>query len=314
MQGYRVELPEEHITAEFTRDSELVLTPALVGPTITRNSGIIGETVDLTVRHLADVRQSTVLFNLTRHLLYHKFRDAGNDPEMHLFGKLKRVTKQWLDQCLVCKGDTYPSQLMIQELADMACERITAGINRSLHGTKPINVIVDAYNPEGSTNFVNFTTSNEDRWQTDPRKCHVNWAMLDSEWEGEFCRVVESHPLVLKYVKNHGLGFEVPYLMAAESKRYRPDFIIYINDGHGPDDPLKLIVEIKGFRGEDAKVKKETMEVYWVPGVNNSGRFGRWAFAEFCDVYEIEADFRKKIEAEFQKLVDTKSAGFRIHS
>ncbi len=138
--------------------------------------------------------------------------------------------------------------------------------------------------------------------------------MLDSEWEGEFCRVVESHPLVLKYVKNHGLGFEVPYLMAAESKRYRPDFIIYINDGHGPDDPLKLIVEIKGFRGEDAKVKKETMEVYWVPGVNNSGRFGRWAFAEFCDVYEIEADFRKKIEAEFQKLVDTKSAGFRIHS
>ncbi len=314
VQGYRVELPEEHITAEFTRDSELVLTPALVGPTITRNSGIIGETVDLTVRHLADVRQSTVLFNLTRHLLYHKFRDAGNDPEMHLFGKLKRVTKQWLDQCLVCKGDTYPSQLMIQELADMACERITAGINRSLHGTKPINVIVDAYNPEGSTNFVNFTTSNEDRWQTDPRKCHVNWAMLDSEWEGEFCRVVESHPLVLKYVKNHGLGFEVPYLMAAESKRYRPDFIIYINDGHGPDDPLKLIVEIKGFRGEDAKVKKETMEVYWVPGVNNSGRFGRWAFAEFCDVYEIEADFRKKIEAEFQKLVDTKSAGFRIHS
>ncbi len=127
VQGYRVELPEEHITAEFTRDSELVLTPALVGPTITRNSGIIGETVDLTVRHLADVRQSTVLFNLTRHLLYHKFRDAGNDPEMHLFGKLKRVTKQWLDQCLVCKGDTYPSQLMIQELADMACERITAG-------------------------------------------------------------------------------------------------------------------------------------------------------------------------------------------
>jgi type III restriction enzyme len=303
VQGYRVELPEEHITAEFTRDSELELTPQLVGPTVTRNSGIIGETVDLTVKHLADVRQSTVLFNLTKHLLYHKFRDAGDDPEMHLFGKLKRVTKQWLDQCLVCKGDTYPSQLMIQELADMACERIMAGINRSMKGTNLIKVIVDAYNPEGSTNFVNFTTSKEDRWQTDMKKCHVNWAMLDSDWEGEFCRVVESHPQVLKYVKNHGLGFEVPYLMGSEPRKYRPDFIIYIDDGNGADDPLKLIVEIKGYRGEDAKVKKETMEVYWVPGVNNSGRFGRWAFAEFCDVFEIEADFRKKIDAEFQKLV-----------
>ena len=314
VQGYRVDLPEEHITAEFTRDSELELTPQLVGPTVTRNSGIIGETVDLTVKHLADVRQSTVLFNLTKHLLYHKFRDAGDDPEMHLFGKLKRVTKQWLDQCLICKGDTFPSQLMIQELADMACERIMAGINRSLKGTNPIKVIVDAYNPEGSTNFVNFTTSKEDRWQTDMKKCHVNWAMLDSDWEGEFCRVVESHPQVLKYVKNHGLGFEVPYLMGSESRRYRPDFIIYIDDGHGPDDPLKLIVEIKGYRGEDAKVKKETMEVYWIPGVNNSGRFGRWAFAEFCDVYEIEADFKKKIEAEFEKLLVTTTTGVTVKS
>ena len=196
----------------------------------------------------------------------------------------------------------------------MACERIMAGINRSLKGTNPIKVIVDAYNPEGSTNFVNFTTSKEDRWQTDMKKCHVNWAMLDSDWEGEFCRVVESHPQVLKYVKNHGLGFEVPYLMGSESRRYRPDFIIYIDDGHGPDDPLKLIVEIKGYRGEDAKVKKETMEVYWIPGVNNSGRFGRWAFAEFCDVYEIEADFKKKIEAEFEKLLVTTTTGVTVKS
>ena len=33
------------------------------------------------------------------------------------------------------------------------------------------------------------------------------------------------------------------------------------------------------------------METYWVPGVNTLGSFGRWAFAEFTDVYEIEAGF-----------------------
>ena len=31
------------------------------------------------------------------------------------------------------------------------------------------------------------------------------------------------------------------------------------------------------------------MRAYWVPGVNNLGSFGRWAFAEFTAVYEIDA-------------------------
>lgn len=64
-----------------------------------------------------------------------------------------------------------------------------------------------------------------------------------------------------------------------------------VDDGNGDDDPLHLVVEIKGYRGEDAKDKKKTMETYWVPGVNGLGTFGRWAFAEFTDFYEIAAAF-----------------------
>jgi hypothetical protein len=33
------------------------------------------------------------------------------------------------------------------------------------------------------------------------------------------------------------------------------------------------------------------MRAYWVPGVNNLKKFGRWAFAEFTAVYEIESAF-----------------------
>ena len=62
-------------------------------------------------------------------------------------------------------------------------------------------------------------------------------------------------------------------------------------------DPLNLVVEIKGFRGEDAKEKANTMRSYWVPGVNNLGKFGRWAFAEFTGVFEIDADFAKLIQS-----------------
>ena len=64
----------------------------------------------------------------------------------------------------------------------------------------------------------------------------------------------------------------------------------------GEPDPLNLIVEVKGYRGEDAKDKANAMRSYWVPGVNNLEKFGRWAFAEFTAVYEMEAEFSKLID------------------
>jgi type III restriction enzyme len=303
--GYRVELPEERLSAEFTQDSILELTPDLVGATETRNSGIIGAPADLTLVHTGDVRPSQVLYELVSHLVLTKWRDPGEDPKLHLFGQLKRIARQWIEGYLVCKGGTYPAQLKYKMLADMACERITAGIIRKFVGQRPIMVLLDPYNSTGSTAHVNFNTSKTNRWETDARRCHLNWVILDSDWEGEFCRVVESHPRVRAYVKNHNLGFEVPYRYGSESRKYLPDFIVLVDDGHGEKDLLHLIVEIKGYRREDAKEKKATMETYWVPGVNHLGTYGRWAFAEFTEVYQIEADFKAKVESEFNKMIDT---------
>ncbi len=303
VQGYRVELPEERLTAEFNDDSVLELTPDLVGPSITKNQGIVGQDVDLSLAHLGDMRHSTLLFHLTQRLLYTKWRDPGEEPKLHLFGQLKRITKQWLDTCLVCKGETYPAQLIYQELADMACERITAGITRAEQGKRPIKAVLDPYNPTGSTLHVNFNTSKLDRWETKSDRCHINWIILDSDWEGEFCRVAEAHPRVRAYVKNHYLGLEVPYRYGSETRKYIPDFIVLVDDGHGDDDLLHLIVEIKGYRREDAKEKKTTMDTYWVPGVNNLKQYGRWAFAEFTEVYQMQHDFAKKVEAEFNRMI-----------
>ena len=67
---------------------------------------------------------------------------------------------------------------------------------------------------------------------------------------------------------------------------------------------FNLIVEIKGYRREDAKEKKSTMEAYWIPGVNNNGQYGRWAFAEFTEVYQIESDFKAKVAKEFDNMIE----------
>ena len=119
-----------------------------------------------------------------------------------------------------------------------------------------------------------------------PDRCHLNWIVADSDWERDFANIAENHPRVLAYVKNQGLGFEVPYLLGTVAKRYRPDFILRVDDGR--PDPLNLIVEVKGFRGEDALEKANTMNAFWVPGVNNLGAFGRWAFAEFRAIHDMK--------------------------
>lgn len=312
VQGYRTELPSTHIPVEFTDDSRMELTPALVGATQTRNSGIIGEQVDLNLEHTRDARTSTIVFELTKHLLMKHFLDANGEPQLHLFGQLKRIARQWLENYLDCKGNTTPAQLKYKTLADDACERINAAITRAhlkeaeSTGINPIQAVLDPYNPVGSTRHVNFSTSKTDRWYTDgpPPRCHINWVILDSDWESEFCRVAESHPRVRAYVKNHNLGLEVPYRKDGQLHRYRPDFIVHVDDGHGEDDLLNLVVEIKGYRNEDAKIKKETMETHWIPGVNRLGTYGRWAFAEFTDVWQMQDDFAERVQEAFDKMIE----------
>jgi len=301
VEGYRVELPEERLTAVFNENSLLEINPDLVGPSITNNQGIVGESVELNVKHLEGKRQSTILFEITKHLLYTKYRDANEDPKMHLFGQLKRIVRQWIDgRYLRCTGNTFPAQVLYRQILDMACNRIKDAIEAVPDdGDRPIKAILDAYNPIGSTTHVRFNTSKSDLWKTAPDKSHVNWVVYDSNWEAEFCRVAEAHPRVRSYVKNQGLGFEVPYLYGSTQRKYIPDFIVQIDDGR--DDLLNLIVEIKGFRGEDAKDKANTMTTYWIPGVNSLGKFGRWAFAEFTSVFEIDSDFNKLIDSLIKK-------------
>ena len=305
VQGYRADLPEERLSADFNADSKLELTPDLVGATETRNAGIIGETVDLNLVHTGNVRPMQVAYELTSHLLLSKFRDADGNPQLHLFGQLKSIVREWLDHYLECKGGTFPAQLKYKTLADMAANRINDAITRKAANTRPIKAVLDPYNTTGSTTHVNFNTSKTDRYDTSgpPPKCHLNWVIRDSDWEAEFCRVAEQHPRVKAYVKNHSLGFEVPYRYGSEMRIYRPDFIVRVDDGHGDDDLLNLVVEIKGYRREDAKEKKSTMDTYWIPGVNHLGSHGRWAFAEFTDVWQMQSDFAKKIEAEFDQMI-----------
>jgi len=66
---------------------------------------------------------------------------------------------------------------------------------------------------------------------------------------------------------------------------------------YGRKGPLHLVVDIKGYRREHAKEKKDTVEGYWLPGVNALRHYDRWAFAEFTDVLDIELGLRQVIDS-----------------
>ena len=310
--GYRVELPEERLTAEFNDDSVLELTPDLVGPS------------DHARTQASSAKASNSTWNTWTTCGPRRCSStspsACSTPSGATRAKSPSCTSSASSSASPSSGSTPAWSARAAPIRRSSCTRnwptwpasgSPPPSPASMVGQRPIKAVLDPYNPTGSTMHVKFNTSKTDRWQTDARRCHINWVILDSDWEAEFCRVAESHPRVKAYVKNHNLGLEVPYRYGSETRKYLPDFIVLVDDGHGDDDLLHLIVEIKGYRREDAKEKKSTMETYWVPGVNNLGSYGRWAFAEFTDVYQIEADFEAKVEAEFNKMIESVAAQAR---
>lgn len=94
----------------------------------------------------------------------------------------------------------------------------------------------------------------------------------------------------------------MPYRFAGIHHRYVPDFIVLFDYGLGPGDPLHVVVEVKGRRGDDAKAKSEAMESYWVPAVNRLGCHGTWAFLEVRDPFEMAGDFDAAVGAALEAL------------
>lgn len=284
--GYRVILPSDRLTPVFTKDSTLTLDPD-IAPSRVENAAIVGESITLSLDSLKQRRETEVAFHVAGHALRTRFRDEDGALKPFLFPQLLTITKRWMADHLECKGGAFPQYLLWRPLADMAVEKIYTACVPSTAGVEQLRPILDAYNREGSTRHVDFQTSKQDLWPTAADKCHINFVVSDSGWETGVAQALEGTPQVIAYVKNHNLGFEVPYVFMGEERRYRPDFIVRLDDGQGRDNPLNLVLEVKGFRGPDAAVKADTMQKLWVPAVNNVGAFGRWAFAEVTGKYDV---------------------------
>ena len=298
--GYRYDIAGERLTATFTDESRLALSTAEV-PTKTENAPIVGESSIHTLDDLKRRRPNEVAFLLAKLTLEKYFRQDGeirvDRPKEHkfdgevkpwLFPQLLDIAKRWLTECVTLKDNAFPQLLLLIELAHDASDRIYKSIVASTDGTAALNPIVRPYDTVGSTRYVDFDTTRP-VFATRDDKCHISHVVADTDsWEQKMAQALEDMPEVIRYVKNHNLSFTIPYTLAGEEKNYIPDFIACIDDDHGPDDLLNLIVEVTGEKKKDKAAKVSTARTLWVPAINNHGGFGRWGFVEIADPWDAQ--------------------------
>lgn len=246
-----------------------------------------------------------VIFRIAKLTLEKYFRGDGTFPERGepphqwnnevqawRFPQMLEITRHWISECLICQDDTFPQLLLLFELAHDAADKIYAAIIQGTDAQKTLLPRLQTADPIGSTRYVDFDTARP-VWVTADDKCHISHVVADTDsWEQKMAQTLEEMPEVIRYVKNEGLDFTIPYTLAGAERRYFPDYIACIDDGHGPDDLLHMIIEVSGVPKKDKAAKTSTARTLWVPAVNNAGSLGRWDFLEITHPWDAARTIR----------------------
>ncbi len=303
IEGYRYELPDDRLTAHFSAASHLVLS-AENQPTSTENAPLVGETAVHTLDDLKKKRPQTVAFEIARAVLQ-KLSAADDAGRPWLFPDLLTITQQWMRQCVEIKDHAFPQLLLLARHRADAADRIYNAIVQASGGEKRLLAIAQPYDAIGSTRYVDFDTTRP-TFRTNPEKCHISHVAADTQsWEQKLAQTLEEMPEVICYVKNQNLGFTIPYVLDGQPRRYVPDFIVRINDGHGRENPLSLILEVTGQEDREKEAKVATAQTQWIPAVNNSQIWGRWQFLEITDPWTAEKTVRRALKCCMEAIQTT---------
>jgi type III restriction enzyme len=264
-------------------------------PTETEVVAVVGEADVHTLDGLKGVRPQTMAFTIAKAALDGYFRDEDLNERPWLFPQLVEITRTWLREHLTCKGNAFPQLLLLTQHTHQAAAKVYEAVTIGTQGEKRLVPIMRPYDPIGTTALVGFDTTKA-VYETDPDTCHLNYVVQDSDWESNLAHSLEQMGEVLSYVKNQGLGFQIPYTFEGKQANYVPDFIVRYDDG-GPE-PLNLIIEVTGEKKKDKAQKVATAQNLWVPAINNADAYGRWAFLEVTDPW----DARNLIRASFLSL------------
>ena len=298
VEGYRYEIDEKKLEAKFTEESKIVIENE---PTAIKADGVIGESTTEYMTKVTEKREGTVITELTTRLMKRYYVDSDGSEKIWLFPQLKRITEEYVKNYVVLKDKMVIGYLSIGAYATDAISKIyhaiaMAGIEMGT--TKRILPILSPYNTIGSTKYVDFLTTKPVQ---ETIKSHVNYMVADTdEWEQGVAKRLEQMPEVISYVKNQGLMFVIPYEHQGISRQYFPDFIIKLELPN--KCALNLILEVTGKKDDKKVIKVKTAKDFWIPAMNNLGKYGQWAMLEIQDIHETQNLIRIGIKDGFDNI------------
>jgi len=113
-------------------------------------------------------------------------------------------------------------------------------------------------------------------------KSHINFTVVDSDWEFLEARNINNQSAIDSFVKNDHLGFTILYNHEGIIRKYYPDFIIKFKNGQ------YLILETKGRDTDQDKTKRSFLDE-WCKAINQHGGFGIWRWAVSFDPNDLDA-------------------------
>jgi type III restriction enzyme len=286
LDGYRIEVPDAALHADFDASSHLELTQGLVALWVSLR-GVVGAAQEVDLEDLRSARPQRVAFELARTLVEREEFFAVHDGATRpwLFPQLVEICKQWLAECVDREPDVPLGLLLLAEGRARAAEKVFGSIVKYPEArTQVLMPIVRRFDPEGSTDEVDFVTRKV-VMEPPPEKSHLNHVVLDgargNSWEEGLAEMLERDVRVKAYVKNERLGFTIPYVHEGRTHEYVPDFLVRLVPEAG-DVERTLIVEVSGTRKSPGPTaaKAHTARHQWCAAVNNWGEFGRWGYVE----------------------------------
>jgi type III restriction enzyme len=293
LDGYRIELPDQQLHADFDRDSHKHLDQEGLALWV-KHEGLIGESEEVNLDQIRDARPQQVAFALARELMRRYFVADEDGARPWLFPRLVQISREWLDQCVTTDPGVTKGHLLIAQLGADAAEKIYGAIVRyGEERDRPqlVMPIIRAFDSEGSTRGVSFLTRKV-VMDPPPTKSHLSHVVLDgprgNTWEEGLAQHLEKDNRVAAYVKNERLGLTIPYVHQGRSHEYLPDFLVRLAPKEDGEQVRTLIVEVSGTQKSPGptKAKAETARDQWCAAVNNWGEYGRWGFVEVHDPWK----------------------------
>ncbi len=216
------------------------------------------------------VRVQQVAFELAKVLTQRWKADRGESIPVHrLFPQMLDAATRFIDEHVAPLKTRLKQDLAINPYFGKAIAMLLnameavdrGGVSQEKAILAPGNAAIR------STRSVDFHTG---KALHDVKKCHLNGAVFDSDWERQAAELLDTHRSVESWVKNDRLGLVIPYRKDGVTKKYLPDFVVRLIGAR------RLLVEIKGQIG-DAFIKKAAAE-RWCRAVTNDGRFGEWIY------------------------------------